>query len=112
MIIETFICAHPVISAILAVPILFTVIFFMICAADDDIEPFVDFHFDIFKFFYNLITGEKKKEHLKEVYKKWLKYEPIKTDKEPQEFEAGMIALGAEPQNVGRDYVYHNRNER
>lgn len=112
MIIETFICAHPVISVILAFPILFTGIFFMVCAVDDDLEPFVNFHFNIFKFFYNLITGEKKKEKLKEIYKEWLKYEPLETDKEPPEFEAGMIALGAEPQNIGRDYVYHNRDKR
>lgn len=111
MIIETFICAHPFISILIAAPILFTVIFFMICAVEDDIEPFVDFYFDIFKYFYNWITGEKKKEHLKEIYREWLGYEPVETDEEP-EFEADMTELGAERQNLGRDYVYHNRNKR
>lgn len=113
MIIETFICAHPVISIIIAAPILFTAIFFMSCAVEDNLEPFVDFYFNIFKFFWNLITGKKKKEHAKEVYKEWLRYEPLDTCEEPEfKFEFDMIKLGVEPQNIGRDYVYHNRNKR
>lgn len=110
MVFDAFICTHPVISVIIAAPILFTVIFFTVCVADEDLEPFVNFYFNVFKFFYNLITGEKKKERLKEVYKEWLRYEPVETDEEP-EFEADMNELGAERQNLGRDYVYHNRNE-
>lgn len=116
MIIETFICAHPVISIIIAAPILVTVLMFTVCAIDDNLELFFDMYsniFKFFKFFFNLITGKKKKEHLKEVYREWVEYELVETiiGEEP-EFEADMNALGAEPQNVGRDYVYHNRNKR
>lgn len=114
MIIETFICAHPVISVIIGAPILVTVLMFTICALDDNIELFVDMYSDIFEFFksfLDLITGKKKKEHLKEVYREWVEYELVETiiGEEP---EADMTELGAERQNLGRDYVYHNRDKR
>lgn len=116
MFLDSFIYAHPVISAIIGAPILVTVLMFTVCAIDDNLELFFDMYsniFKFFKFFFNLITGKKKKEHLKEVYREWVEYELVETiiGEEP-EFEADMNALGAEPQNVGRDYVYHNRDKR
>lgn len=114
--VETFICTHPVISAIFGAPILVTVLMFTVCALDDNLELFFDMYsniFKFFKFFLNLITGKKKKEHLKEVYREWTEYELVETiiGEEP-EFEADMNKLGAERQNIGRDYVYHNRDKR
>jgi hypothetical protein len=87
---------------------------FTVCALDDNLELFFDMYsnvFKFFKFFFNLITGKKKKEHIKEVYREWAEYEVVETiiGEEP---EADMIELGAERQNLGRDYVYHNRNKR
>ena len=114
MILDTFICAHPIISVILGAPILVTVLLFIMCALDDNIELFFDMYsnvFKFFKFFFNLITGKKKKEHVKEVYSEWLEYEVVETiiGEEP---EADMIKLGAERQNIGRDNVYHNIDKR
>jgi hypothetical protein len=114
MFLDTFICAHPVISVILVTPILVTVPLFTMCAIDDNLDLFFDMYsnvFKFFKFFFNLITGKKKKEHIKEVYREWVEYEVVETiiGEEP---EADMNKLGAERQNLGRDYVYHNRNKR
>lgn len=116
MFLETFICTHPVISAIIGAPILVTVLMFTVCALDDNLDLFFDMYsnvFKFFKFFFNLITGKKKKEHLKEVYREWVDYEVVETiiGEEP-EFEADMTELGAERQNIGRDNVYHNLDKR